>query len=299
MAHGHRLRPSTRQVRRRAVRRLDDAIVALAHVDDPDPDVADAAVHQVRVCCKEVRALLRLLQPAESRVRRRADRWIDEAGSSLGSARDERVLADTLAGLPVEVELAATPGTVPAVAAVERATLLLSDARAEVDAWRVGRRSGPVVVGVTAAYRLARRRFTAVAEADGDGIDDERVHAWRRAVKRLTYQIRVVRPWAPSVLHPYADRLAHLGSLLGDDHDLGHAVARLQQEQAADGTAVAAAIQAARERQAVVRDEALRLGSSLFAERPKAFRRRLRAYVHARRAFGRERPRRRRDDVTR
>jgi CHAD domain-containing protein len=255
-------------------------------------------VHEVRVCCKEVRALLRLLRPAGSGTRRRVDRWVGEAGSSFGTARDEQVLADTLAALPVEVDLPRSSGTTPTAGAVERAALLLGDARAEVDAWRVGRRSDPVVVGVTESYRLARRGFTAVADPDGDGIDDERVHAWRRAVKRLTYQVRAVRPWAPSVLRPYAAQLDHLGSLLGDDHDLGNAVAHLRQEQAADGTAVAAAIQAARARQAAVRDEALRLGSSLFAETPKALRRRLRAYVRARRVFGRERKPRSPDDVT-
>lgn len=298
MSHGHQLRPSTRQVRRRVLRRLDDAMAALERVDDPDPDVAADAVHEVRVCCKEVRALLRLLQPAGSWPRRRVDRWIDEAGSSLGTARDEQVLADTLAGLPVDVDLPRTSGTAPATGAVERAALLLGDARDEVDTWRVGRRSDPVVVGVTDAYRLARRRFTAATVPHGDGIDDGRVHAWRRAVKRLTYQVRAVRPWAPSVLRPYADDLDHLGSLLGDDHDLGNAVVRLEQEQASEGSPVAAAIQAARARQAVVRDEALRLGASLFAETPKAFRRRLRAYVRARRTFGREPHRSQRDDVT-
>jgi CHAD domain-containing protein len=298
MSHNHQLRPSTRQVRRRVLRRLEDAMAALERVDDPDPDVAAEAVHDVRVGCKEVRSLLRLLRPARNGTRRRVDRWVDEAGSSLGTARDEQVLADTLGGLPVEVNLPRSSGTTPATGAVERAASLLRDARDEVDTWPGGPRSGPVVAGLTTAYRLARRRFTAVTVPDGDGIDDERVHAWRRAVKRLTYQVHAVRPWAPSVLSPYADHLDHLGSLLGDDHDLGNAVARLQQEQAADGTAVAAAIQAARARQAVMRDEALRLGSSLFAETPKAFRRRLRAYVRARRAFGRERQRRGRDDVT-
>lgn len=299
MAHRHRLRPSTRQIRRQAMRRLDHAIATMAHVDDPDPAVAAEAIHEVRVDGKEVRALLRLLEPGASAARRRADRWVDAAGSSLGSARDEQVVADTVAALPVMVDLAALPGTAPDRDAIERATVLLRRARDEVDAWRVGRRSGPVVTGLTAAYRDARRRFQAVVDAtehDADHGDEEAMHAWRRSVKRLTYQVRAVRRWAPGMLRPYAERLDHLGSLLGDHHDLGNAAARLAQDDADQGT-VAAAIRAAQARQAVIGDEAVRLGSSLFAETPAAFRRRLRAYVRARRTFGRERARRR-GDVT-
>ncbi len=289
MAHGHRLRPSARHVRDRAVRRLDDAIDAIDAIEvlgrggNPDPDAVAEAIHEMRVRCKEVRALLRLVQPADSGARARVDRWVAEAGSSLGTTRDAQVLAETLAGLSVTVAEAMTPpaGHDPDSGAVERAARLLRDARHEVDRWRVGRRATPVVDGVAAGYRLAHRRFTAVRNAPSDDPHDQRMHEWRKAVKRLTYQVRAVRRWAPTMLPPYADRLDDLGALLGLDHDLANAVARLEQEDAAEGTAVAAAIEVATARQSAVRIEALRLGASLFAETPPAFRRRLRAYVRS------------------
>lgn len=213
------------------------------------------------------------------------DALVDEAGSSLGTMRDEQVLADTLTSLPVPLRVDTPGGRSPDDDAIAHTAALLRDARDDIAGWKVGRRTGPVVDGVTGAYRTARRRFHDVRVDPSD----ELVHDWRRAVKRLMYQVRAVRPWAPSVLGPYAKRLDDLGSLLGEDHDLSNAVDHLQRRGAPEGSVEAAAVQAARARQRVVRDEAVRLGASLLAERPRAFRRRLRAYVRARRTLGPER----------
>ena len=266
-------------MRRRVLRRLDEAIDALAQAHEAD------VIHRVRTRCKEVRALLRLLVPADDPARERVDALVDAAGESLGDARDAQVLADTLAALPVPLRIDPPAGHLADAGAVERGAALLREARDDVAGWRVGRRTGPVLDGVTDTYRLARRRFTAAS----DDPTDDLVHDWRKAVKRLTYQVRATRRWAPSVMRPYAGRLDDLGSLLGEDHDLSNAVAHLEQAGAAEGTPEAAAVQAARARQRVVRDDAQRLGASLLAERPRSFRLRLRAYVVARRRFGPER----------
>jgi CHAD domain-containing protein len=273
------VRPTTLHLRRRALRRLDEAIEGLGHVEDPE------ATHLVRTRCKEVRALLRLLRPAGSSARQRVDALVDGAGELLGTMRDAQVLADTLAALPAPLHVRPPSGHEADADATARATDMLRAAHDEVAGWRVGRRTGPILDGVTEAYRLARRRLAAVR----DDPSDELVHEWRRAVKRLTYQVRAVRRWAPSVLRPYAARLDDLGSLLGEDHDLSNAVAHLEQHGAPEGSAEAAALQAARARQRVAREDAIRLGATLLAERPAAFRERLHGYVDARRAVGPER----------
>lgn len=273
------VRPTTHHLQRRTLRRLDEAIEALGRVHEPD------AIHLVRTRCKEVRALLRLLRPAGSSARRRVDALVDAAGESLGTVRDAHVLADTLAALPVTLHTDPPSGHDPDPDDVARAVDMLQAARDEVAGWEVGRRTRPVVDGVTDAYRLARRRFVDLR----DDPTDERAHDWRRSVKRLTYEVRAVRPWAPSVLRPYAKWLDDLGSLLGEDHDLSNAIEHLERYGAADGSAEAAAVQAARARQRVLRDDAMRLGGSLLAERPRAFGQRLHAYVRARRTLGSER----------
>lgn len=276
---GDRVRPTTRQVRRRALHRLDDAIEALDLVGDADAAVAADATHRVRTSCKEARALLRLLEPAESGARRRVDALVDEAGASLGTMRDEQVLAETLKSLPAPVDTPARTGAPPDGRDIGNAGALLRAARDQVADWHVGSRHGPILGGLTDAYRVARRRLHALQ----DDPTDELLHDWRRAVKRLTYEVRAVRRWAPSMLRPYAAALDDLGSLLGEDHDLANAVLHLERSGSDDGSAEASAIQAARARRRVLLDRATGLGSELFAERPAAFRARMRAY-------GRHRP---------
>lgn len=293
MGHRQRARPTTRDIRARVLRRLDDALAALVELGAADTDGTDAT-HTVRTRCKEARALVRLLAPPGDRAGRRVDRWIHDAGDALGSLRDEHVLATTLASLPAPVAApvaAGAPTGRPDQVAVARAVELLMAARDDIGGWRVGRRRRPIARGLEAAYRAARRRFRAAL----DDPSDEAMHAWRRAVKRLTYQVRAVRHWAPSILRPYAARLDDVGSLLGDDHDLTVAVARLRdaadvaRDDPAATATIEAAIAAAVARQAAIRDRAIRLGASLLAERPTAFCRRLDALAAARIEVGRER----------
>ena len=74
--------------------------------------------------------------------------------------------------------------------------------------------------------------------------------------------------------------LDELSDLLGDDHDLAVVVERIAAAPDSHGGAVAVAdtVTAARARQEDLRARSMRLGASLLAERPRAFRRRIESY---------------------
>jgi len=271
MVHGTRHGPSTRRIRRRVIRRLDEAERLLAFVADDDATVAATATHDVRLRCKEVRALLRLLRDDGSTERCRVDSWIAAAGASLGSRRDAQVTLEVvrdLTGSSGSVESAPAGPTAPAARRIRRA-------RRHVERWPTNRRTEPLVDGLTRSYRLARRRYRDVLAAPGD----DAVHAWRRAVKRLGYQAHVVRARAPDELGTLAAGLARLGTVLGDHHDLAHAIGHIATHPV--GFDAAAATATAHGRQAALAAEAVLLGAGLFEPTPHAFARQLRAWSRA------------------
>jgi CHAD domain-containing protein len=102
------------------------------------------------------------------------------------------------------------------------------------------------------------------------------VHEWRKRVKDLWYQLRIVREAWPSTIGEMADRAHELSGLLGDHHDLAVLAADLHERVGIEHRQALAAL--IERRQQELLEGALDLGGRLFAEKPKTFRTRLRAY---------------------
>jgi CHAD domain-containing protein len=245
-------------------------------------DVADD-VHGIRKRGKEVRALIRLLAP-RARAARQVDDAVAEVGRLLGGARDAHVLDETLAAVR-----AATPAGEHAafdmlgrprapvapvdIEALGRAAALLRAAEAEVSTWSTGGGPRDVLDRLEHSYRVARRRLRVLRD---DPTSDGALHAWRKAVKRCWYQLRALSGIAPSVVGPLADSLDRLAESLGQDHDITVLVEHLGDGTERDGAP--AVVEAARRHQTELRGAAMRLGATVFAERPPALRRRLGRY---------------------
>jgi CHAD domain-containing protein len=104
----------------------------------------------------------------------------------------------------------------------------------------------------------------------------ENVHEWRKRSKDLCYQLRIVRGAWPGPLGEAVDQAHELTALLGDHHDLAVLAADLKtRTDLGDRAAFAAAIE---RRQGELLDAALGIGQRLYAEKPKAFRRRIKRY---------------------
>jgi len=105
---------------------------------------------------------------------------------------------------------------------------------------------------------------------------NEDVHQWRKRIKDLWYQLRIVRKMWPALLDETADQAHELADLLGDHHDLAVLREDLKaREGLSDEKALVTAIEC---RQGELLDAALDLGARLHAEKPKALLRRLSAY---------------------
>jgi CHAD domain-containing protein len=281
---------------------LDEDVkrIAREQIDRALESVQDSnngrGVHDARKRLKMLRALVRLVRdplgPASYAAENQSYRT---AGRRLSALRDADVLLSTLRGVTTELgrehqdaarrirtqltrqrakHRSMLTGTLPFV----RSTL--DDARRRIERWPLGSLAADDILdGFSTAYRRGRRAFHA-ARAHSD---DERLHEWRKRVKDFWYDLRLLRDAWPCVTDGWTAEAHRLADLLGDDHDL----AVLMQSIGSGGHGPTAVPGMARLRTAIVhrreqlQQEATLLGSRLYAEKPRALRRRMRTYMAA------------------
>lgn len=280
-------------IRRIALGRAGKAIEELDGTGGSE-DLADS-IHAARKDLKKLRAVVRLVRVelGDDLYRAENGRYRD-AGRLLGRSRDAEVKVETLdalreryvADLPPDllaawlVALEGERDEIGERLAGEQGESVLAEARAAIEGGQEQIRHWPldldswqlVEPGLLRSYRRGRRAMKS-ARAEPTG---ENVHQWRKRTKDLWYQLRVVREaWRP-VLEETADQAHELADLLGDHHDLTLLADDLAaRELAGDRDAVTSAIE---RRQEELLEEAAEVGARLFAEKPKAFGRRLESY---------------------
>jgi CHAD domain-containing protein len=283
-------------VRRIVVEQLEGAKEQLSGQHEED---LDEAVHDARKRLKKSRSALRLVRDDIGQdVRRRENRIMREAGRRLSGARDAQVLLETLEVVIERDRPAAPPADVVRPfreRLVARRTAKAEELRDGDAAPAVAARLDKVISrsagwpltdqsfanaerGLRRIHQRGRRAMDAALESGRD----EAWHEWRKRVKDLWYQLRIVRNAWPEVLDETADQAHELSDLLGDHHDL--AVLRddalERRELLADGE-LERVLAAISERQDELADKAISLGHRIYAEKPKAFVRRLQSYWQA------------------
>jgi CHAD domain-containing protein len=281
-------------VRRCGSEQLDCAVSELSERINHDPV---RAVHNARKAIKQERSLLRLARgamPAE--VRRRENAALREAARELSGTRDADVMIATLDGLAdrfagqlpaatfgaISDQLRPRSGQRPSAALEARAVQELGALRVRVDDWKL-RRGGwkAIESGLLRSYTRGRKAF-ARARAQRSTED---LHAWRKRVKDLWYHQRLLAGVCGPGIRGQAKDAHRLADLLGDDHDL----AVLRQQLTSKDTPVpvdsGAVVELIDHRRQELQTEAIALGERVYADSPKAFRRRMRRSWNAGRAL--------------
>lgn len=289
-------------LRRCAREQLDHAIERLTtgvHDDQVE------AVHDARKALKKARSLLRLGRGTlDSRERRHENAALRDAGRRLSSARDAEVmleatddLAARFAGRVPHETFTAIGRHLEARRDPARRRLLESGltaqvadeliaVRARVDEW-TWRHTGwkALEPGLLRTYTRGR-----------DGLEQarshptvENLHDWRKRTKDLWYHLRTLKPLAPGIVGGAANEADKLSKLLGDDHDLAVLHDELERGAGDLKVDVDAVLALIRHRREQLQAEAILIGQRLYAERPKAFVRRIHSYWKAART-GRARP---------
>lgn len=268
-----------------ASEQLDRAISDLSEGINDDPV---SAVHDARKAIKKERSLLRLAKGAmPTETRRRENSVLREAARELSGTRDADVmiatlddLADRFAGrLPAKTfeairdQLSARSGQRPGSAFEARAVQELGALRVRVDDWTLLRGGWKAIEsGLLRSYTRGRKAF---ARARARRSTDD-LHAWRKRVKDLWYHQRLLGPICGPGVRGQAKDAHHLADLLGDDHDLALLRQRLASDELPATVDSSAVLRLIDHRRSELQTEAIALGERVYADRPRAFRRRMR-----------------------
>ena len=272
----------------------DDVIAqarcVLATIDDDEA----VAVHELRKALKRWRALLRLLAPIVGEEADTLRRDARDLARLLASARDSQSALDALAD--VAKLTAGAPGALSARSlATMRGRLEGFRRAAESDALN-GETRARIAGTLEAAARcvpqwaLARVRFHDVAReltaayarardgqpSDLQEVDAETLHAWRQRVVVHRYQMALVEPLWPRFGKLWVGEAQRLRERLGACQDLTVLLALTAPHRplAPWRSRLVPLVETAKTAHLA---SAARLGGRLFAETPKAFRKRLKA----------------------
>jgi CHAD domain-containing protein len=260
----------------------------------------DEAVHDARTSLKKIRAVLRLVQDEiAGDVFQQENVCFRDAGRHLSAVRDAAVMletfdklterssaqlaADAFTELRKTLRQSSTTRRVEKQKALAVVARTISAARRRVEHWPINHDGfsalGP---GVERAFKRGRRGFAVAV----DQPSVENFHEWRKEVKCLWYQIRILKPIWPKMMERFADELEVLGDYLSDDHDLAILRERVLEHagQSDDRAALEALVALIDQRRGELQVEATRLGSRVYGEKPRAFVGRLQAYWQAWRA---------------
>jgi len=241
-------------------------------------------IHAARQELKRARATLRLLQRTVDREQfRQEDATLRQAARQLNSARDSDVLwrvfsrlqelvkdessqtnLEPLSRLLLQERRSAT--TKALTTPLTNASTLLLQVRERTGDWLVSNDMDLVTRAVQRTYRKGHSCFHVARESQAD----EDLHAWRRQVKYLGYQLEALGPLAPARMTKRLRKCAKLAKALGRDHDLS-----LLQKRIGDVDLDAAS--SMRLRDTIVRErtklqrQATDLGERLYSVKPRQF----------------------------
>lgn len=288
-------RPAT-TTRRTLVAQLEQAVGRLQGETGED---RAAVLHDVRTDLKKSRTLLRLMRPAlPADLYRSEMATLRDSARTISAARDADALPVALTQLyeryvgrlpestyvALEARLVERAHTSDAQAPLVDEAATLGAARDRVKGWPLQElRWVDVVDELQHTYRRGRLAFGHARRQPSD----ENLHEWRKRLKDLLYQLRLLQAAWPTVLGAYVQEAHRLADLLGDDHDLTVLIAVLR-DSAGPATLLPTSadplIELAAQRRAKLQAEAWALGERLYGESPKAFRRRIMGLVQAARS---------------
>lgn len=254
------------------------------------------AIHEARKSCKRSRSILRLLSKHAKARCQEENGVFREVARALSPYRDADVRLRTLDLIekryegdatelaPLRELLAEKPdATVPWAlpTAVERARQSAVEARERLRMMELPAITSFefVETGLKRSYKRGRQAMKASLKSG----DDEAVHEWRKRVKDLDYQLQTLRPLWPPVLKGFHKELDELADVLGEHND-NVVLLRDLRERAPElmsAKAMRTFTKTVEEMNVEIRARAEEIGQRLYAEKPKAFLKRLGTYWDA------------------
>ena len=252
----------------------------------------DEAIHDVRVSCKKLRALLRLaLGNKNDPVRTHEKAYFRDAGKRLSDVRDTTAMIEAFDKLTKRYAHQLSPDAFSKLRrpfirshreqkskrhkAMRDVARMLESARSRVTDWRIdGEGFSALRPGLKRTYERGRARLARVQ----DKPSIENLHEWRKRVKDLGYQVRLIKPIWPETLDDLADELERLADYLSENHDLAILRQTVHQDPSEDRTQLEVLVAMIDHSRAELEVEARRLGERIYLENSSAFAHRFEVY---------------------
>jgi hypothetical protein len=282
-------------VRRILGEQLDKALYQLT--ENFSYETADA-IHDARKRLKKARSVLRLVRKGmDKNTYKREKNALRDAGRLLAPARDGEAYRETLADL---TDHYASVLEEDAFAVLEEAltdhhlTLLrrlidsdetldsvltaIKDSRLRLKHLQLEKTGWDAIhKGLRKIYRQGHERMQTAYE----DVNDTAFHEWRKRVKDLWYDTRMLKATWPPVMKAWETEAHKLSKLLGDDHDiteLRQFLLNHQGDSALQDSHLKLLLPIMKHRQGQLRNKAKDLGHRLYAETEDAFADRMGAY---------------------
>jgi CHAD domain-containing protein len=252
-------------------------------------------VHEVRKHLKKLRAAMRLaIGEVGKNQHAREDRCVRKIGRLVSDLRDAQVRLQTLIQLRDETAKGSEENYFPRIEELlsleresfsaafagwqKQAIPRLERVKARLLKWPLEGLTWKQICGaVGKTYKRGQRRLAKTI----DDPQPENFHAWRKRVKDLWYQLRILQPLNRVVLEEIAHDAKVLGELLGREHDFDFLLERLEKESGDEALRdeLAQLRRLIRKRGKRLRTNALELGRRFYAEPAKAFAKRISIFV--------------------
>ena len=255
----------------------------------------DEAIHGARVSLKKLRALLRFARTKDNAdVFRHENACYREAGKRLSEVRDATAMIEAFDQLTKHYAEQLAPDAFAEVRkpifriwmtqqsnqrkAISEVAQMFKSARSRVTDWPIDDNSFSALrQGLKRSYKHGRTTMTQAQTKPSV----ENFHEWRKRVKDLWYQVRVLEPTWPAMLKDMADELGRLADYLSEDHDLSILRQTVLQQSPEDRTQLEALVALIDQRRGELEIDAKWLGKRMYVEKPNAFTRRFDVYWRA------------------
>jgi len=255
-------------------------------------------VHEVRKHLKKLRAAMRLAIGAVGKNQHACEnRCVRKIGRLVSDLRDAQVRLQTLIQLRDETAKGSGDSPFPCLEELlsleresfsaafagwqKQAIPQLERVEARLLKWPLEDLTWKQICGAVA--KIYKRGQRGLAKTINDP-EPENFHAWRKRVKDLWYQLRILQPLNRVVLEEMAHDAEVLGELLGREHDFDFLWARLERESGDEALRdeLACLQKLIRKQGKRLRTNALELGRRFYAEPAKAFAKRISIFVSRR-----------------
>jgi CHAD domain-containing protein len=246
----------------------------------------DEAIHDARVCVKKIRAVLRMIRDSlgEKSFEEEDVNYRDVA-RLLSKVRDSTAMLEIIDKLTDHFSDQLSRGAFENVGtelrrsksaqrkgvklAMYEAARSLRKARGRIKGWPKLAANESLAQGLKRTYKRGKKNFKIATDVQSV----ETFHEWRKYVKHLLYQTRVLTPLWERVMKSLTVEIDALGELLSEHHDLAILRERVtellgdSENRVEIETLVALIDQRSNELEIAARH----LGKRIYAETPRAF----------------------------